>query len=90
MTRLTDEELAMVRTLVPAECVGLLAYVDAMTAELRTLRAAALTEKEVAALKWAGGLLTGEAHRRQGAAPHGWHNNVYAVLTILDKLTGAR
>jgi hypothetical protein len=38
--RITSEDLAMARTLVPDECIGLLALVDAMVSELQMRRAA--------------------------------------------------
>jgi len=38
--RVSNEDLAQVRTLIPAECVGLLRFVDLMVAELHERRRA--------------------------------------------------
>jgi hypothetical protein len=56
----------------------------------RKLTMPALKPDEVEALTWAAGLLSYEARRRQGVAPHGWHNQAYAALAVLDRLIGAK
>lgn len=86
--RLTDEELACVRTLVPAECLGLLHAVDSTTAELRARRAADLKPEEVEALKWTMDDLRADLNTSRYTEQ--WKKEAWAALAALARLVESK